>query len=173
MLISRRIIIVLELIIGLLALGGGFALIAKPGGQALGFDVAILHGFFQSFIIPGVALVAMGLLHLGAAAMTLAHNKWDHVASSAAGAVLVVWISVQVVLIGLTSWTQPVFFLVGNVIFYLATGLWRQGEGPHLGMLEGFENTKHKGSSDAPPQWHEPARGITVVPVLRRFRVRG
>ena len=165
MLIARRFIIALEIIVGVLAVGGGIALIASPQGLILGFDIAMLHGVFRSFLIPGLALVAMGVLHLAAAWLTYWRSLWDHVVSSAAGAALILWISIQVVLIGFTNWTQPVFFLVGNVIFYLATELWREGEGPHMGMVEGLEGLTLRKQRAAPKVWH---RFGTLRSLLRR-----
>src|SRR5439155_15253169 len=104
MLVARRIMILLELIVGVLALGGGAALVAAPSGRMLGFDVAMLHGTFRDFLWPGLCLIGMGLVQLFAAWATWRRVLWDHVASTAAGAVLILWISVQVVLVGLTHW---------------------------------------------------------------------
>jgi len=140
MLLARRFIIALELIVGVLALFGGIALVVEPSGGVLGFDTTMLHGIFQSFRWPGVALIGMGLLHFAAAWTELRGWLWDHVLSAAAGVALILWISVQVVIIGFHDWTQPVFFLLGNALLYMATEMWRLGEGPHLGLVDGFEH---------------------------------
>ncbi len=153
MLTARRIIIVLELIVGVLAVAGGVALIARPNGTVLGFDVSMLHQVFESFLVPGISLVAMGLLNLAAALMTWRRFMWDHVLSAVAAGALVLWISVQVAVEGFDNWTQPMFFAIGTVVFYLATELWREGEGPHLGMEEGFEDLDLKNARDMPPAY--------------------
>ncbi|HEY4223597.1 MAG TPA: hypothetical protein VGO62_19710 [Myxococcota bacterium] len=170
MLFARRTIIGLEVLVALLAAAGGVALLSKPNGQILGFDVGMLHGTFNSFVIPGVALCAMAVLFLAAAWATHKRVVWDHLLSAVAGFVLIAWIAVQVALIGLTNFTQPVFFAVGALIFYLATLSWRQGEGPHLGMLESVEGLgTHKPSdeSNMPGAHHARPRRAARVATMR------
>ena len=63
-----------------------------------------------------VGLVAVGALlvrrHLGA------------LASMAAGCIMAGWITVEVALIGLGTWMQPFYFIVGMLMIGLAALLW-------------------------------------------------
>jgi hypothetical protein len=170
MLIARRLIIVLEVIIGLLALAGGIALLIDPSGGLLHFSPALLHGVFRTFEVPAVVLLAMSVLFFVAAWATHRRYLWDHVISTAAGAVLILWISVQVVLIGFHDWTQAVFFLLGTAIFYLATELWREGEGPHMGMVDGYEGLALKNTTNVDAAWRTSDRFRFLQLILRRRR---
>jgi hypothetical protein len=129
---SSRVLIVLELLIGAFAIAGGVALLSGPTGGALGFDVAMMRGAFGSFTIPAIALLLMGAMLGAAAFMTVRRERWATVASALAGATLLLWIAVQWMIIGFNSWTQPVFFLVGALIFFLSSEQWRDGAGPHV-----------------------------------------
>jgi hypothetical protein len=170
MLIARRLIIVLEVVVGVLALAGGIALIIQPSGALLHFSPAMLHGVLHTFEWPGLVLLAMSALFFVAAWATHRRYLWDHVVSTAAGAVLILWISVQVVLIGFHDWSQAVFFLVGTAIFYLATELWREGEGPHMGMVDGYEGLALKNTSAVDSSWRTSDRFRFLQLILRRRR---
>lgn len=45
------------------ALLGGILLIAAPDGRYMKMPVAIMHGVFNSFLIPGIILVGLGILN--------------------------------------------------------------------------------------------------------------
>jgi hypothetical protein len=120
-----RVLIVLELLIGAVAIGCGLALLS-------GVDVAKMRGAFDGFIVPGLALLAMGAMSGVAAFMTVRRERWATVASALTGATLLVWVAVQWMMIGFNSWTQPVLFVVGAAIFAMSSEQWRDGAGPHV-----------------------------------------
>jgi len=127
-----RLLIVLELLMGAVAIGSGLALLSGATGAAVGHDVAMMRGAFDGFTIPGLAMLVMGVLCGVAAFMTVRRERWSTVASALAGAVLLLWVAVQWMMIGFNSWTQPAFFLVGAAIFALSSAQWRDGAGPHV-----------------------------------------
>lgn len=112
----------LELVVGLSALAGGFALLASPRGEALGMDPGMLEGTpFSDFFIPGLMLlVLIGLGGVGAFAAVLARWRYAPLASFALGLALTGWIAAQVALLGYLSLLQPLYFAAGLVIVGLS-----------------------------------------------------
>src|SRR5687768_7568264 len=73
--------IVLLIILGYEAAGavlGGILLIAAPDGRYMNMPVDIMHGMFSSFLIPGIILLALGILNAFAFISILrrAPNDW-------------------------------------------------------------------------------------------------
>lgn len=114
---ARPIVVCLELFMALNAIGGGiYALSGAPN-----VPTAWLRGTpFNDYTVPGIALL------LGATTMILAATtlmlRWRFATqfSKVAGVLLMMWIVVQVTMIGSVSWMQPVSFLMGAIIFGLA-----------------------------------------------------
>ncbi len=126
-----RVLIVLEMTIAVLAIGGAVALLVAPTGQPLGLDVAMMQGVFNSFVVPALALFGMGVMFVIAAFMTMQEQRWSTVASPLVAATLLVWLAVQWMIVGFISWTQVAFFLIATAIFILSARQWRDGAGPH------------------------------------------
>jgi len=105
---TRLLLLLLHLVIGVSALGAGQSLIVEPDGGGLGFDVAWLDGSpFGDYLVPGLFLfVVIGGLNLAAFVGQLRRLWWAPVASLAAGVILVTWIAIQWAIIGYQSWTQ-------------------------------------------------------------------
>jgi hypothetical protein len=114
-----RLLIGLQALTGVGAFGGAVALV---GGGA-GLDPALLdHTPFTSWAWPGVALaVLVGVPMLAAAAAEWRRLPWASQLSLAAGVALMGWITVQIALIGFQTWLQPVCFLVGLAVTFLAS----------------------------------------------------
>jgi hypothetical protein len=53
------------------AVVGGSLLVARPDGHYMDMPVALMHGTFRDFLIPGTILFALGLVALGFAATAL------------------------------------------------------------------------------------------------------
>ena len=114
-------------------LGGVLALLAlnAVGGAvygmagASGVPRAWLDGSpFTSFLVPSLfLLVAVGGSAAVASFGVLSWARWARPAAMLAGATAVVWIGVQVAVIGFVSWLQPVVALAGAMILSLACGL--------------------------------------------------
>jgi hypothetical protein len=105
----------LQAFIGLGALAGGIGFVTAPDGSNMGMTVdSLLRGPFTDYLIPGLVLITMvgGTMFVAAAAI-LKRSRWAVELSVTAGAVLMVWIAVQVAIMGLVSWLQPLYFLLG------------------------------------------------------------
>lgn len=87
---------------GLSGVAGGFGLIGDPTGEAIGIPRAWLEGSpFRNYLIPGVVLFAV----LGVVPLIVARAVWvglrgSRTAALIVGAALVVWIVVQILVVG-------------------------------------------------------------------------
>jgi hypothetical protein len=118
--------------IGLAILDGFLGVTAVLGGLGLLFRVPyvsppldLLEGSpFDSYVIPGLALVVLvgggGLL---AAALLARRSFWGVLASGAAGVLILVFEAVELVVIGFTG-LLAFYVMLGLVILALAAWLW-------------------------------------------------
>lgn len=99
------------------ALPSGYLFITHPDGSGLGMTLEALQDSpFPDYLIPGLFLfLIIGCLHLFAAMASFRQRGLTGKAGLALGAVLALWIILQVFFIGLTAWLQPAFFVVGLV----------------------------------------------------------
>ena len=108
----------LLVLLGVGALAGGIALMAKPDGSVMHFDVALLAGSpFTDFTIPG--LILGGLFGIGSfvvAALGLAHDRIAPFLAFAIGCAQMIWIVVELAIIGEFSFLHPTFFMVGFLV---------------------------------------------------------
>jgi uncharacterized membrane protein len=115
---ARIALVVLEGLMGLAAVASGPALIATNG---LGMPTAWLNGSpFVSYTVPGLVLLAVGILNLAAAFAVLLRRRWGAPLSVTAGLMWIGWFVVQVAVVGFVSWQQPVYFAVGVLILTLS-----------------------------------------------------
>ncbi len=105
-------------LLGLGALAGGIALVAKPDGSVMHFDVALLAGSpFIDFTIPGLILGGLfGIGSLVVAAMGIAHLRVAPFIAFAIGCGQMIWITVELAIIRELSFLHPTFFGVGLLI---------------------------------------------------------
>jgi hypothetical protein len=105
-------------LLGLGALGGGVFLVSSPDGSAMQWNVSMLAGSpFQDFTIPG--LILGGLFGIGSFAVVglgLAHARVAPFLAFASGVAQMIWISVELAVIGEFSFLHPVCFAIGLVI---------------------------------------------------------
>ncbi len=114
----RTTLIVLELIIGVAAVGGGvYALTGAPSVPR-----EYLKGTpFRSYLVPGLVLIVIvGGSMLLAATLLILEVGWARVVSLEAGVILVAWIGMQVSMIGYRHWLQPVMGALGLAIVVLS-----------------------------------------------------
>lgn len=103
---------------GLAAVGGGVGLILTNG---LGMPVEWLEDSpFSSYIIPGLVLLAVGIINLAGAVAVFRRHRWDAAASVVVGLMWTGWFVVQVAVVGFVSWQQPGYFVVGLLIVAVA-----------------------------------------------------
>lgn len=116
--VARIMLVVLEGLMGLAAVGGGVGLILTNG---LGMPLESLEGSpFSSYTIPGLVLLVVGVINLAGAGAVLSRHRWDAPLSAFVGLMWVGWFLVQVAVVGFASWQQPFYFGVGLLILVLA-----------------------------------------------------
>ena len=114
---ARSLLVGLQLFAALNALGGG--LYALAGARDVPREW--LEGTpFEDYTIPGILLLIGAGVMVVAATMVLLRARSAAVVSGGAGALLVIWIIVQVAVIGYVSWMQPASFAAGLAIIGLA-----------------------------------------------------
>jgi hypothetical protein len=105
-------------VLGLGALGGGLALLAKPDGSLMQWNVEMLAGSpFADFTIPG--LILGGLFGVGSLAVVVLGVYRSRIAPFLAFAIGIgqmIWIVVELAIIGEFSFLHPTMFLIGLVI---------------------------------------------------------
>ncbi len=124
-----RILVTLELSLGIAAIGGGIALVTSPR-DAMPHEL-LDRTPFSTWVWPGLLLIAtVAVPALVGAAAALLRRPFAHVGHPLVGVVLMGWIVVQLVVIGPTSWLQPVMATWGAAILALGAANYRRW---HLG----------------------------------------
>jgi hypothetical protein len=112
---------IMLLVIALNAFGGGYY------GMAGAKDVPPewLEGSpFVNYFIPSLILfVCIGGLSLYAFITLVWIKRFSRTISFSAGLVLILWILVQVSIIGFVSWLQPAMMIAGTIIILLARNI--------------------------------------------------
>jgi len=123
-----------QILIGLGALLGGWMLITDPTGGELGMSLTWLAGTpFSNFLIPGIILFTInGLGTFVGSVSTLKSARFSGETAIALGVFMMLWIIIQVSLIGYMNFLQPLYFAVG--VLETAGGwlLWHQTREVHL-----------------------------------------
>lgn len=115
----------LELFLGIGAIGGGLALMLGPRGEIIPLKVSSLAGSpFDTYLIPGLVLFAvLGIGPFLAAGMVWRRHPLAPLAALATGIALLVWLAVEIAVIGYTSDPplQPIYLVLGVIIVMVAT----------------------------------------------------
>ncbi len=119
--LPRHALAALLVFVALNAFGGGIYGLAG----AEGVSTEWLEGTpFGDYVIPSVILlVAVAGSSLVAAIGVFGRASWAGPAALIAGGVLLIWIAVQVALIGYQLWLQPAFFVIGLLVLVLGRRL--------------------------------------------------
>lgn len=100
--------------------GGVYAMTGAPGVPLEWLE----RSPFVDYRIPGLILfVAVGGAFLVAAVAVLGRARFASVAATAAAAVVLVWLAVQIAFIGWVSWLQPATLAAAVAILLLAARL--------------------------------------------------
>jgi len=112
---TRIALAALQLLIGISAIAGGVALIAQPDGGLLDLPVEwLVNSPFEVHLVPGILLlVLIGVTTDVSAVLTFIRFPYAGELAIALGAVLMIWIVMQIWWIGLTHWLQPLYFGLG------------------------------------------------------------
>ncbi len=108
---------------GLSGLAGGFGLISDPTGQSLRIPLAWLQGSpFSDYSIPGwILLTVLGVFPLIVLVALLKKTRWSWYGALLVGLALVIWIGVEIAIIGYQ--TDPPLQLIYGVLGLLILAL--------------------------------------------------
>jgi hypothetical protein len=112
----KLLLFVLHVVIGVGALGGGYACIVEPMAP-LGAPLSMLEGSpFDSFLIPGLVLFGLfGIGNIVGAVLLARRFKWHGYIAGVLGGGMVVWIIIQVLIIKTIAFLHILFFFIGIV----------------------------------------------------------
>jgi hypothetical protein len=130
----------LQLLTGLVALGGGLSLLLRPSGELVALSLHFLSGTpFHGYLLHGLALALfLGGSQLGAGFLAWSRHPLGGLASLFAGVLLIGWIFFQVALIGSLSPLQLVCLAQGFLTSFLAQRLINLQVPSRLGHYEIF-----------------------------------
>jgi hypothetical protein len=104
--------------LGLGAVGGGIGILVAPDGSAMQWNVKMLAGSpFSDFLIPG--LILFGLFGVGSfvvVGLGLARFRLAPFLAFAIGCGQMIWIAVELAILGELSFLHPTMFAVGLII---------------------------------------------------------
>jgi hypothetical protein len=100
--VPHYLLIVAVLFQALSGIGGGVALLVDPAGGLIGMPVSMLaHSPFDDFLLPGlILLLVLGVVPLCVSWGLWRRRPWAWHGSVFVGASLIIWISVQVAMVG-------------------------------------------------------------------------
>lgn len=118
----------LEIFLSVGALGGGGALVLGPKGEIIPLPVSVLAGSpFETYFVPGLILFCvLGLGPLGASALAWRLHPAAPVAAATVGAALLIWLAVQIAIVGYTNDPplQLFYLALGAAITAVGIGWW-------------------------------------------------
>ncbi len=105
----------LQAVVALGALPCGVLFMASPDGSLLNMPISMLTGSpFADFFWPGLILFAVnGLGQTAAAVLSFRRHRFAGLAGAVMGLSLMIWIFVQVSMIGGGHWLQYLYFAIG------------------------------------------------------------
>jgi hypothetical protein len=106
-----------QIFIALGAIPAGIGFLMDTTGTAMGNSVDMLaNSPLRSFLIPALFLVIVhGLGNVTGAILSFRKNSFSGIAGFSLGVILMLWIIIQVLWIGLSSFMQPLFFFIGII----------------------------------------------------------
>lgn len=118
--------VILEVLLGVGALGGGLVLIVAPRGEIMPLPLSALAGSpFETYLGPGLVLfTVLGLGPLVAAWLALTRHPLAPFAAFSVGVALLIWVAVEIAIIGYSNEPplQAIYVVIGAVITVVAVG---------------------------------------------------
>jgi hypothetical protein len=115
-----KVALVLEVLMSIGALGGGLILMIAPRGEIMPLPLAALAGSpFETYFVPGLILFSViGLGPLVAGGLIWTRHPLAPVAALIVGAGLIVWVAVEVAIIGYSNEPplQAIYGILGVAI---------------------------------------------------------
>jgi membrane protease YdiL (CAAX protease family) len=96
---------------GLGALLGGGLLVAAPDGHLMDLPVEVMHGFFTDFFVPGLILIALGLLNCAAFVAVWRRIRTDWLVAGLALCGLTIWFMVEIIILRELHWLHGMWGL--------------------------------------------------------------
>jgi hypothetical protein len=129
---------VLQAFIGVTAAAGGFGLVSDPSGAKMNISLEWLnHTPFVNYFIPGlVLLIVNGAGNILASITTFVRNKYAPNLAAALGMFLVLYITIEVLSVGLRTPLQPLYLILGAIEFVLGLKLSKMAKAPDLIGIE-------------------------------------
>lgn len=108
---------ILQFFIALGAIVVGVLMIVNPAGDDTAVPMSLLDGSpFKGFLIPGIILLTVnGLGNLFAGILSFRRHKLSGWTGIFFGFALIIWIFVQVSMIGGGHWLQILYFILGII----------------------------------------------------------
>lgn len=143
---SVYVLLALLLFQGVSAIGGGFVLMISPDGSLIHMPVSILHGSpFRDFLLPGlILLLVLGAFPIFTFSILIAEPDWRWMRwlniysdryvgwmfSLFIGIGLIIWMDVEVTIVGYGALIQGVYSALGLLIliFTLMPGVMKYYE---------------------------------------------
>ncbi|HEY6014240.1 MAG TPA: hypothetical protein VIU37_09535 [Candidatus Limnocylindrales bacterium] len=116
--LAGKVCLIVLAILAIGALGGAAFLVTSPDGSSMQWDVSMLAGSpFPDFFVPGLILGGLfGLGSLAVAAMGVARLRIAPFLAFAIGCGQMIWIVIELAIIGQFSFLHPTCFGLGLAI---------------------------------------------------------
>jgi len=122
------ILAIIQLFIAIVAIPVGLGFIIDTSGQGIGMSTGLLvNSPFNNFLIPGLfLLIVHGLGNLFGTLLSFFKSYYTGQIAILLGYAQILWIVFQVIWIGLNSFLQPLFFVIGIVEVILGYTIYKK-----------------------------------------------
>ena len=116
---------ILQAFIGLTGILGGFQLVSDPSGIRVNVSLEWLNGSpFPDYFVPGlILLIAIGVANTIGAAVTFFRSRYSGDAAVALAACLIIYLTVEIWVVGLRTPLQPSYFILAVIVLLLGLKL--------------------------------------------------
>ena len=116
---------ILQILVGVGAVISGVMLVIAPDGRFLQVPLEMLENSpFRNFLVPGLVLLLVnGVGNIISALLCLRMHKLAGFAGMFFGFGLIIWLFVQVSMIGGGHWLQYLYFALGIVVLLLGIAI--------------------------------------------------
>ena len=114
-------LVVLQAFIGLTGILGGFQLVSDPSGTKVNLSLEWLNGSpFPDYFVPGlILLIVIGVANTIGAAVTFFGSKYSGDAAVALATGLIIYLTVEIWVVGLRTLLQPSYFILAVIVLLL------------------------------------------------------
>ncbi len=121
--LNEHLLIILLLFQGISGVLGGALLVYDPTGDTLQIPLSLLDGTpFGNYLLPGlILLIVLGIFPVFVAYGLWGKQRWSRMGTLAVGLALIVWIGVEIAMIGYQSEPplQAIYGVVGILILLI------------------------------------------------------